>query len=161
MLLEDTPNEIPHPAQPRTAVIYNRQTLCIRGNAAENGRLGRCFRRRSHIPVRNASPAALTNLPHTCHSAASPSLFLQKLTLLPPPPPPGAPGDPFFRPTNPPRPSMQQFCPFVHGRAKTGSSRIMAVSRVLFLERTPSFLLAQTLYRVRSLPSACPSHRDY
>jgi hypothetical protein len=78
--------------------------------------------------------------------------FCQTDLPSPPPLPPGGPQGSFWDP-----PTL--FVRFVHCRAKTGSLRIIAVSRNLFMGRTPSFSLAQTLYRVRSLLPTSPSHR--
>jgi hypothetical protein len=47
------------------AYLIIQQQLRTRGKAAENGRLWRCFRRRSHTPVHGVSPAALNALAAT------------------------------------------------------------------------------------------------
>jgi hypothetical protein len=125
-----------------------------------------CRRKRPHLtlfstsflhPARDASPSALT---HSAKPAVEMSSLLSQRCIafaifaLPssPSPPGGGPEGPFWDP-----PTL--FVRFVHCRAKTGSLRIIAVSRNLFMGRTPSFSLAQTLYRVRSLLPTSPSHR--
>jgi hypothetical protein len=123
-----------------------------------------CRRKRPHLtlfstsfphPARDASPAALT---HSAQPAVETSSLLSqrcitfaifaKLTSSSP----GGPKGPFWGP-----PTL--FVRFVQCRAKTDSLRIIAVSRNLFMGRTPSFSLAQTLYRVRGLLPTSPSHR--
>ena len=133
-------------------MIYNRQKTAA---------LDAVFRRCSHIPFGTPLPPLLRTSLTLVTASHHPRYFCRNspssLLLLPP----GPPGTPSLDPPTLLGLPCSSFVRFVYGRAKTGSLRIMAVSRILFLERTPSFLLAQTLYRVRSLPSACPSHRHY
>jgi hypothetical protein len=104
--------------------------VCTCWNAAKNGRICRCFRRRSHIPFGTFLPPPLPILPSllsgiSSQRAASPfhPRYFCKTEQLTTPPRARTPSG-----THQPSSACwgSSLIHFVHGRAKTGSLRIMA-----------------------------------